>query len=200
MGFRYQKRIKIIPGVKLNVSKNGISSVSLGKRGSSININKNGTRVTAGIPGSGMSYSTKRSKIANTSEADSTCSYAIEIEQILHEKEHCLNMIDIAGITIDNSLRKNVILRSKKQKQMLILNEIIMTMTKEKNNNVQMQIQVEQILKKYNLIRFAKSINFVPSELSIYQATIVVYIETNNHLSKVVRKQLIKDTIDALVK
>ena len=61
MGFRFRKSIKIAPGVRINLTKNGISSVSLGKRGATVNIGKKGTRGTVGIPGSGLSYSTYQS-------------------------------------------------------------------------------------------------------------------------------------------
>ena len=57
MGFRFRKSIKILPGVKINLTKNGISSASIGKSGANINIGKKGTRTTVGIPGSGLSYS-----------------------------------------------------------------------------------------------------------------------------------------------
>lgn len=57
MGFRFRKSIKLAPGVRLNVTKKGISSVSVGKRGATVNIGKKGTRGTVGIPGSGLSYS-----------------------------------------------------------------------------------------------------------------------------------------------
>lgn len=56
MGFRYRKQIKIAPGVKLNISKSGIST-SVGKRGATVNFSKRGTRTTFGIPGTGLSYS-----------------------------------------------------------------------------------------------------------------------------------------------
>lgn len=56
MGFRFKKSFKIIPGVKLNVSKKGLSSVSLGGKGASMNFGKKGRRTTVGIPGTGMSY------------------------------------------------------------------------------------------------------------------------------------------------
>lgn len=62
MGFRFRKSIKLLPGVKLNLTKKGISSVSLGKKGSTVNINKNGAKITLGIPGTGLSYETKRKK------------------------------------------------------------------------------------------------------------------------------------------
>lgn len=58
MGLRFRKTIKIVPGVKLNISKSGIST-SVGKPGATLNFSKRGTRATVGIPGSGISYSQK---------------------------------------------------------------------------------------------------------------------------------------------
>lgn len=56
MGLRFKKSIKIFPGVRINLSKTGIST-SVGVRGATINFSKRGTRATVGIPGSGLSYS-----------------------------------------------------------------------------------------------------------------------------------------------
>ena len=56
MGFRFRKTIKLFPGVKLNLSKSGITT-SIGGPGATINISKRGTRGTVGIPGTGISYS-----------------------------------------------------------------------------------------------------------------------------------------------
>lgn len=50
MGFRFRKTIKLFPGVKLNLSKSGIST-SIGVPGATVNISKRGTRGTVGIPG-----------------------------------------------------------------------------------------------------------------------------------------------------
>lgn len=58
MGFRFRKRIKLMPGVSLNLSKGGVSA-SVGKPGATINFGKRGVKGTAGIPGSGISYTTK---------------------------------------------------------------------------------------------------------------------------------------------
>lgn len=55
MGFRFRKSIKIAPGVKLNVGKKGISSVSIGGKGYTKNISKRGTRTTVSL-GHGVSY------------------------------------------------------------------------------------------------------------------------------------------------
>ena len=62
MAFRFRKSIKLFPGVKLNLSKKGISSLSIGKRGARINISKKGIQTTLGIPGTGIFYKTKRKK------------------------------------------------------------------------------------------------------------------------------------------
>jgi hypothetical protein len=56
MPLRFRKSIKILPGVKINLSKSGVST-SFGKRGSSINIGKKGIRSTVGMPGTGFSFS-----------------------------------------------------------------------------------------------------------------------------------------------
>ena len=57
MGLRFRKSISIIPGVRLNLSKGGISSLSVGGKGLTYNIGKKGTRATGGLPGTGLSYS-----------------------------------------------------------------------------------------------------------------------------------------------
>ena len=55
MGFRFQKRIQIFPGVYLNLSKSGVS-VSLGGHGATVNLGSERRTVNIGIPGTGMSY------------------------------------------------------------------------------------------------------------------------------------------------
>jgi hypothetical protein len=58
MGFRFQKHISILPGVRINLSKSGVST-SLGPRGADVNIGKDGVTANAGIPGTGLSYRQK---------------------------------------------------------------------------------------------------------------------------------------------
>jgi hypothetical protein len=61
MGFRFRKAIRIAPGLKLNITKNGISSLSAGKKGAVLNFSKKGMKQTIGIPGTGLSYQTDKS-------------------------------------------------------------------------------------------------------------------------------------------
>lgn len=58
MGLRFQKRISLLPGVRLNLSKSGVSA-SLGPRGADVNIGPHGVTTNAGIPGTGISYRQK---------------------------------------------------------------------------------------------------------------------------------------------
>lgn len=44
MGFSYRKRVKLMPGVHLNISKKGVNT-TIGKRGASVNFSSKGTRV-----------------------------------------------------------------------------------------------------------------------------------------------------------
>jgi hypothetical protein len=55
MGFRFQRRIRILPALRINVGKSGVSS-SVGTRGAWFTIGPRGTRTTVGIPGTGFSY------------------------------------------------------------------------------------------------------------------------------------------------
>ncbi|MDF7676643.1 DUF4236 domain-containing protein [Neisseriaceae bacterium ESL0693] len=56
MGWRFRKSIKVLPGVRINIGKQGITSATIGRRGASINIGKKGTSANLGIPGTGLSY------------------------------------------------------------------------------------------------------------------------------------------------
>ena len=56
MGFRFRKQFSIFPGVKINLSKSGVST-SLGGHGATVNVGTSGKRtMTLGIPGTGLSY------------------------------------------------------------------------------------------------------------------------------------------------
>jgi hypothetical protein len=55
MGFRFQRRIKLFPGVRLNFSRGGIST-TVGVRGASITFGPRGTYANAGLPGTGLSF------------------------------------------------------------------------------------------------------------------------------------------------
>ncbi|MEA4872398.1 MAG: DUF4236 domain-containing protein [Synergistaceae bacterium] len=60
MAIRFRKTKNIVPGVRLNVTKRGIST-NIGPRGTSINVGKKGIFGNVGIPGTGLSVRKKLS-------------------------------------------------------------------------------------------------------------------------------------------
>lgn len=67
--FRFRRTFKIAPGLRVNLSKSGISG-SVGKRGAWFTLGPRGTRETVGIPGTGMSYTGQQS--ARTPDLEAT--------------------------------------------------------------------------------------------------------------------------------
>jgi len=58
MGFRFQRRVRIAPGVRLNLSKSGVG-VSVGRTGLRFGMNaKRKKYFSVGLPGTGFSYRT----------------------------------------------------------------------------------------------------------------------------------------------
>lgn len=68
MGFRIRKSISLGKGLRLNLGKSGITSVTIGKRGAPhVTMGKDGTRFgTPVIPGTGISYETRLDKPPKT--------------------------------------------------------------------------------------------------------------------------------------
>jgi Protein of unknown function (DUF4236) len=58
MGFRFYKRVPLVPGLRANFSRSG-ASLSIGHRGGWFTVGSHGARATAGIPGTGLFYSTR---------------------------------------------------------------------------------------------------------------------------------------------
>lgn len=54
-GFRFRKSITILPGVKINLSKSGVST-SIGGKGATVNVGHGKRMINVGIPGTGLSY------------------------------------------------------------------------------------------------------------------------------------------------
>ena len=56
MPIRIRKSFNLFPGVKVNMSKGGMS-ITVGRKGFHLNFSKRGVRQTVGLPGSGISES-----------------------------------------------------------------------------------------------------------------------------------------------
>ena len=55
MSVRFQRRIRLLPGVTLNIGKTGVS-VTIGVRGARWTIGRRGHTASVGLPGTGLSY------------------------------------------------------------------------------------------------------------------------------------------------
>ena len=89
MAIRFKKTKKILPGVKLNLSKSGVS-VTAGVKGASINIGKNGVYRNLGIPGTGIS---KRDKLEfSSSKEEDYCYLDVLIDYVVDGQVVTLNV------------------------------------------------------------------------------------------------------------
>ncbi len=59
MGFRFQRRKRLLPGLSLNLGKRG-ASLSAGPRGAKVNVGRRGLGATVSILGTGLSYVFRR--------------------------------------------------------------------------------------------------------------------------------------------
>jgi hypothetical protein len=55
-GFRFRHSMRLAKGLRINLSKS-LTSLSVGRRGATVNFGPKGERVTVGLPGTGLSYS-----------------------------------------------------------------------------------------------------------------------------------------------
>jgi Flp pilus assembly protein TadD len=68
MSFRFWRRIRIAPGVTLNLSKS-TASLSFGPRGAKYTVSPCGNRVTGGLPGTGLFYTVHEPRRASAANA-----------------------------------------------------------------------------------------------------------------------------------
>jgi hypothetical protein len=109
MGIRFRKRIRLAPGIHLNVSGSGLS-LSAGPRGASMTFGgRGGTYMNAGIPGSGLYMrervggSASRATSSRTSSSRDTVTMPIKITL---EGDGTITFKDQAGNLLDERLVK----------------------------------------------------------------------------------------------
>lgn len=139
MGLRFRKSIKICKGVKVNISKSGLS-LSVGTKGASLNFSDKGTRVTAGLAGTGLSYSTmlsKNKKSSNNSKSNSSYIGSIDYSLDVDEKGKIL-ILDNDQSEIKDPLVLNKIKATNSYKQ------------KELELNQERELALEQYVQQTN--------------------------------------------------
>lgn len=92
---RFKKSVKILPGVRVNFSKSGIST-TLGVKGFSVNIGETGTYLNTGIPGTGLYDRIKIGDNASHNSMSSTFSNraAKQFQKELEKKQKEINRLN----------------------------------------------------------------------------------------------------------
>mgnify|MGYP001168464928 FL=1 len=98
MAFRFQRRITLAPGIRLNLSKRGLG-LSVGPRGASLSAGPSGVHSHAGIPGTGLAYrqklNTRSRSTGDRGSGTSRCNPAAGLETLLAQGESLPIRLDI---------------------------------------------------------------------------------------------------------
>ena len=114
MAWNFRRRIKLIPGVHLNFSKNGIST-SIGFRGASVTLSKQGPNINTGIPGTGI-YSRQKLSSGQSNQPDTFVPQTVETVDSVDN----IISVDVEEVTSQNMQGiKNAIISANKQRQEL---------------------------------------------------------------------------------
>ena len=90
MALRIWKRITLLPGVRMNLSRHG-ASLSLGHRGFWYTLGSHGSRVTAGVPGTGV-YWTQRTAAGRHVHGGHRFAFALVVLVLLALAFHALTL------------------------------------------------------------------------------------------------------------
>lgn len=93
MGFRFRRSIRLAPGVRLNLSKSGVST-TIGVPGANVNVGR-APRATLGIPGTGLSYQTSLRKVRYRQGGQSS---------VPGGERHTATAVSVPGISDDSLL------------------------------------------------------------------------------------------------
>ncbi len=114
---RYRNRIKLAPGLNVNLSKTGIST-TIGTRGASVNIGKKGAYLNTGIPGTGLYNRTRISSSANNSISNNKTQVGVKLD--LNDKyEPIVEIYDNNGKNITSQPLINKLKRTPEYKENL---------------------------------------------------------------------------------
>lgn len=107
MGIRFWRRIKIAPGVTLNISKTS-GSLSFGPRGAKFTIGPHGKRTTIGATGTGLFYTKVHSKkkSAKPTQSDPLDLGFLQKITTSEEEKHLVNALKELGRNNENEALK----------------------------------------------------------------------------------------------
>lgn len=192
MAWSYRRRIKIIPGIHLNLSKSGITT-SVGVRGASVTFGKNGTYINTSIPGLGL-YERKKVSTNNPSFSenvneqfiqdieDNDNIFSVDVESIVSQDMKGIKDAFFLARTQRSELNKDLV----EIKQSLLLSHlklifgyifIIGLIKKEFSINIKADIQakksaIEQLTKQIESCYVNLDVDFDPDIKAKYDRVV----------------------------
>jgi hypothetical protein len=97
--FRFYRRLRIFPGLSVNLSKSG-PSLTVGMRGAHLTMGPSGVRRTVGIPGTGIYYTSHSGYHSGVHSAHVETAMSSEQQQHAHGIGGCLALALIVGIAL----------------------------------------------------------------------------------------------------
>lgn len=111
MSLRFQKRVKVAPGLRLDINKRGLST-SIGRRGASVTLSHRGLYGNVGFPGSGLSYRTKLDKAMgqylNITSQKNAKHITRNVSLSFEKKSHSFVFIDEDGQRITPAIERYI--------------------------------------------------------------------------------------------
>jgi hypothetical protein len=99
MGLRFYRRVHLVPGLSLNLSRSG-PSLTFGVRGAHVTVGRTGVRKTVGLPGTGVYYTTRHGYHTGYHSAKSDAPLSPDVQAAANRRaERTLGVI-VLGIVI----------------------------------------------------------------------------------------------------
>lgn len=105
MGFRFQRRIRIAPGLSLNVSKSGLG-VSVGPRGAKLSIGPRGMSHSIGLPGTGLHYREETRWGAGQRQSAPRIATGASEANLIVRDDGAVELVDAAGRPVAPAILK----------------------------------------------------------------------------------------------
>jgi hypothetical protein len=97
--FRFYRRLRIFPGLSVNLSKSG-PSLTVGMRGAHLTMGPRGVRRTIGIPGTGIYYTSQAGYHSGAHSAHVETPIGPEQQQRAHSVGSLLALVAIVGVAL----------------------------------------------------------------------------------------------------
>ncbi len=97
--FRFYRRMRIFPGLSVNLSKSG-PSLTVGVSGAHVTVGPRGVRRTLGIPGTGIYYTSQSGYHTGIHSAHTETPLSPAQQQRAHNAAGCLALVVIVGLAL----------------------------------------------------------------------------------------------------